>query len=83
MRIKVGVLPAILLILITSSQPGEGKTSTTVHLALSLSQLGSSVVVVDADMRKPRVHCALGIEAAPGLAEVLQRAYSAFAQNRP
>jgi capsular exopolysaccharide synthesis family protein len=59
-------------ILVTSSQPGEGKTSTTVHLALSLSQLASNVVVVDADMRKPRCHRALGVEPTTGLSEVLR-----------
>ena len=59
-------------ILVTSSQPGEGKTSTTVHLALSLSQLASNVVVVDADMRKPRCHRALGVEPTAGLSEVLR-----------
>ena len=59
-------------VLVTSSQPGEGKTSTTVHLALSLSQLASNVVIVDADMRKPRVHRALGVEPTAGLSEVLR-----------
>jgi capsular exopolysaccharide synthesis family protein len=59
-------------ILVTSSQPGEGKTSTTVHLALSLSQLASNVVIVDADMRKPRCHRALGVEPTTGLSEVLR-----------
>jgi capsular exopolysaccharide synthesis family protein len=59
-------------ILVTSSQPGEGKTSTTVHLALSLAQLASNVVVVDADMRKPRCHRALGVEPTTGLSEVLR-----------
>jgi succinoglycan biosynthesis transport protein ExoP len=59
-------------ILVTSSQPGEGKTSTTVHLALSLAQLATNVVVVDADMRQPRCHRALGVEPSTGLAEVLR-----------
>jgi len=59
-------------ILVTSSQPGEGKTSTTVHLALSLSQLSTNVVIVDADMRKPRCHRALGVEPTAGLSEVLR-----------
>jgi capsular exopolysaccharide synthesis family protein len=59
-------------VLVTSSQPGEGKTSTTVHLALSLSQLASNVIVVDADMRKPRCHRALGVEPTAGLSEVLR-----------
>jgi polysaccharide biosynthesis transport protein len=43
-------------ILITSSQPGEGKTTTAVNTAVSLSQLGSSILLIDADLRRPAVH---------------------------
>ncbi len=43
------------IILITSAQPGEGKTTTVVNLAITLAQLGSRVLVVDSDMRKPRI----------------------------
>ena len=59
-------------ILVTSSQPGEGKTSTTVNLALSLPGLGSRVICIDADLRHPRCHRLLGIPQAPGLVEVLR-----------
>lgn len=59
-------------LLVTSSQPREGKTATTVNLAISLAQLGNRVVLIDADMRQPRCHRALGIPQAPGLAEVLR-----------
>lgn len=59
-------------LLVTSSQPREGKTSTTVNLALSMAQLHRSVVVVDADMRQARCHKALGVPAAAGLSEVLR-----------
>jgi polysaccharide biosynthesis transport protein len=41
--------------LVTSAQPGEGKTTTAVNLGITLGQLGSRVLVIDADMRKPRV----------------------------
>lgn len=59
-------------LLVTSSEPREGKTATTVNLAISLAQLGNRVVVVDADLRAPRCHRALGVPAGPGLAEVLR-----------
>jgi succinoglycan biosynthesis transport protein ExoP len=42
-------------ILVTSAQPGEGKTTVAVNLAFSLAQLGKPVLLVDADMRRPSV----------------------------
>jgi capsular exopolysaccharide synthesis family protein len=42
-------------ILVTSAQPGEGKTTVAVNLAFSLSQLGQPVLLVDADMRRPSI----------------------------
>ncbi|MGH9841366.1 MAG: GumC family protein [Blastocatellia bacterium] len=43
-------------ILVTSSQPGEGKTTTAVNTAISMAQLGSSILIIDADLRRPAVH---------------------------
>jgi capsular exopolysaccharide synthesis family protein len=43
------------VILVTSGQPGEGKTTTAVNLAVALVQLGGQVLIVDSDMRRPRV----------------------------
>ena len=48
-------------IIVTSSIPGEGKSSVAVNLALSLSSANNSVLLVDADLRKPRVHKLLSI----------------------
>ena len=57
-------------IVITSSGAGEGKTTTAVNLALSLAE-AQSVVLVDADLRKPRIAAMLGIDGGVGLTDVL------------
>lgn len=59
-------------ILITSCRPGEGKTTVSVNFAISLARMGRDVLLIDADMRKPAVHRALGGIRAPGLAEYLE-----------
>ena len=43
-------------IVVTSANPFEGKTTTVINTAIALSQTGAQVVVIDGDMRKPRVH---------------------------
>lgn len=49
------------LLLVTSSQPREGKTTTAVNTAISLAQTGARTVIVDCDMRRPRVHQLLNV----------------------
>ena len=61
------------IILVTSGQPGEGKTTTVVNTAISLAQLGSSVLVIDCDLRKPAVHKVLGVDHGLGLSTYLAR----------
>ncbi len=56
---------------VTSCGPGEGKTTTTVNLALALAETGARVAVVDGDLRKPKVSDYLGIEGAIGLTDIL------------
>jgi capsular exopolysaccharide synthesis family protein len=58
-------------IVITSTGPHEGKTVVSSSLAITLAQAGQRVVVVDADMRRPRMHEALGRSQEPGLSNVL------------
>ncbi len=56
---------------VTSPSPGDGKSTVISNLALSLAQAGKSVLLIDADMRRPTVHANLGVEKTPGLSELL------------
>jgi capsular exopolysaccharide synthesis family protein len=58
-------------IVITSTGPGEGKTVVASNLAVALAQAGQRVLLVDADMRKPRVHSVFEKPREPGLSNVL------------
>jgi capsular exopolysaccharide synthesis family protein len=56
---------------ITSSIPGEGKTTTAANIAIALSDSGLHVAVIDADLRRPKLANYLGLEGAIGLSDVL------------
>lgn len=58
-------------ILVTSSLPGEGKSTTAVNLALAIARAGQSVALIDADLRRPRVNEYLGLERNAGLTTAL------------
>lgn len=59
------------VILVTSAASGEGKTFTTVNLGISLAKLGKKVLLIDADMRNPGLHCILNLNNEEGLSHSL------------
>ena len=59
-------------IVFTSSSKGEGKTVTSVNVAIALAQqVNTRVLIIDCDLRRPQLHNALNIDAAPGLTNFL------------
>jgi len=58
-------------IVFTSANPMEGKTSVSVNLAITLAQAGHKVLIIDSDLRKPRVNKLLDVPSSPGLTNVL------------
>jgi len=61
----------IKVILLTSSGPSEGKTTTASNLAVTFAQSGSRTLMIDADLRKPRMHKMFDIKSKTGLTNVL------------
>lgn len=59
------------VIMVTSSAPKEGKTFVSLCLALMFSKSGERVLIIDADVHRPRLHSAIGVDGACGLAQVL------------
>ena len=62
---------ALKVVQITSSLAGEGKTTTATNLAVVLAQSGRNVLVVDADLRRPRIHEVFDVPPSPGLTDLL------------
>ncbi len=62
---------ALTSILVTSPNEGDGKSTTTINLALAYASAGRKTLIVDADTRRPSVHEALGIPQRPGTGDLL------------
>ena len=58
-------------LLITSSFPGEGKSWVSSNLAVTFAQLGKRVILVDADLRRGRLHTIFNLKSTPGLSDYL------------
>ena len=62
------------IIMVTSANAGEGKTTIAVSLARAYAESGKSTILIDADLRRPNVHKELGIEPSDALARYLNQA---------
>ncbi len=60
------------VIQITSPNPGDGKTTLSTNLAICIAQSGKTVLLIDADFRRPRIHKMLGIENEIGMSSVIK-----------
>jgi capsular exopolysaccharide synthesis family protein len=60
------------VLVVTSASPGEGKTTVASNLAIALAEINRRVLLIDADMRKPRLHKVFGVSNLSGLSNLLR-----------
>jgi polysaccharide biosynthesis transport protein len=70
-------------LVVTSTAPGEGKTLVAANLAVALAQAGHRVLLIDGDMRRPRVHQVFDIPQEPGLSNVIAGTAKASESVKP
>jgi len=58
-------------LVISSAEPGAGKTMTSANLSVTMAQTGSRVLIIDADMRKPKIHKIFQVDNMAGLSDLL------------
>lgn len=63
--------PGCKTVVITSSVSADGKSTTAVNLSISLSQINQRVLLIDADLRKPKIHKYLSLKSSPGLTDII------------
>jgi len=59
-------------IVLTSANPSEGKSTVVCNLGIAIAEVGNRVLLIDADLRRPRLHKVFGLNASPGLSDLLK-----------
>ncbi|MBC8138344.1 MAG: polysaccharide biosynthesis tyrosine autokinase [Fibrella sp.] len=74
---------AVRSMVVTSSVPAEGKSTTCANLAMAMAMDGKKVIIVDADLRRPSQHHLFKVDASPGLTDILIGSHTIDEVMRP